>query len=120
MQTNLTLDDDFALILIADRLLLRICIIECDGDCRFCYAALAFLVYEIIVVLSTNIIELRDAEQKADAVENIRLAGTIEAGDRIELMIEFLERLICTVRLEALDFDISYFHSKIHIHAASF
>lgn len=52
---------------------------------------------------STYVWEIGDTHEEADGVENVTLAGSVEAGDGVEGRVEAVDLGSVTVRLEAVD-----------------
>jgi hypothetical protein len=54
--------------------------------------------------------EIGDAHEEADSVEDVTLAGTVEAGDGIEGRIKPVDFGTVAVRLKAVDYHRLYEH----------
>jgi len=59
-------------------------VVEDDGDGGLGDAGLALLVYEFLEVGSPDLLQVGDAEDEADGIEDVGLAGTVQAGDGVE------------------------------------
>lgn len=119
--------------LITDRRLIFISIIESNTSRSLSDPSLALLVYDIVQSgsthlsktrsneshiksqiefnkLSTNIGKIRDAKHEAYRIQNIGLSRTVEACDGVELPIEAFDLRADSVRLEAFEHDRFYVH----------
>ena len=54
--------------------------------------------------------EISDAHEEADGIEDVTLAGSVEAGDGVEGRVEAVDLGPMTVRLEAVD------HHRFDVH----
>lgn len=75
-------------------------IIEHDGDSGLGNSCLALLVHELLKVGSPNLLQVGDAEHEANRIENVRFAGTVQAGDGVEEGVEARNDGSCGVRFE--------------------
>ena len=72
-------------LLVAYRTLIFIFIVEFDGDRAFGYSCLPLLIYQLLKAGHPNLRQVGDAQNKADGVQNIRLATSIEPGNGVEV-----------------------------------
>lgn len=59
---------------------------------------------------SADLLELRDAEDEADRVQDVGLSTTVEARDSIELLVEALHHCALGIRLETINDDLLNVH----------
>ena len=60
--------------------------------------------------LEADLLQIGNAQHKANGVKNVELAGTIQAGDGIEVGIEARDDRASGVGFEALQADLLYLH----------
>ena len=60
--------------------------------------------------LEADLLQIGNAQHKANGVKNVELAGTIQAGDGIEVGIEARDDRASGVGFEALQADVLYVH----------
>lgn len=63
-------------------------VVEDDGDGGLGDASLALLVDEFLEVGSPDLLQVGDSEDEADGVQDVRLPGTVQAGDGVEERVE--------------------------------
>lgn len=85
---NLSCDCDLGMGFVAERAPRAVGVVEDDGDGGFGDSGLALLVDELLEVGSPNLLQIGDAENEADGIENVRFAGTVQAGDGVEEGVE--------------------------------
>ena len=107
---NLPRDRDLLVVVVAQRRLGLVQVVEGDCDCGLGDARVAALVDELLQVGCAHLGQVRDAEHKADGVEDVGLAGAVEARDGVEVRVELAHSGRLCVRLESVDHNLFYMH----------
>lgn len=81
---NLSCYCDLGVSFVSERASGAVGVVEDDGDGGLGDAGLALLVYEFLEVGSPDLLQVGDAEDEADGIEDVGLAGTVQAGDGVE------------------------------------
>lgn len=63
-------------------------VVEDDGDSGFGDSGLTLLVDEFLEVGSPNLLQIGDAKNEADGIENVRFAWTVQTSDGVEEGVE--------------------------------
>ena len=71
---------------------------------------MALLIDQLLEIGSPNLLQIGNAQHKANGVKNVGLAGTIKARDGIEVGIEARDDRASGVGFEALQADLLYVH----------
>jgi len=71
---NLSCDSDLRMAFVAERASRPVGVVEEDGDGGFGDSGLALLVDEFLEVGSPNLLQIGDAENEADGIENVGFA----------------------------------------------
>lgn len=85
---NLSCYCDLGVSFVSERASGAVGVVEDDGDGGLGDAGLALLVYEFLEVGSPDLLQVGDAEDEADGIEDVGLAGTVQAGDGVEERVE--------------------------------
>ena len=85
---NLSCYCDLGVSFVSERASGAVGVVEDDGDGGLGDAGLALLVYEFLEVGSPDLLQVGDSEDEADGVQDVRLAGTVQAGDGVEERVE--------------------------------
>ena len=109
-KTHLPCYRNFWTILIAERTPTPIRIIEHHRHGGLSNPSLALLIDQLLEIGSQSLPQIGNAQHKADGVKNVGLAGTIKAGDGIEVGIEARDDRASGVGFEALQADLFYVH----------
>ena len=56
-------------------------------------------------VFSSYLREIRDAEDEANGIQNVRFSTAVQSGDGVEILVELRDDGALRVRLEAIDAD---------------
>jgi hypothetical protein len=99
---NLARDGDLGRVLVAERGAGAVGVVEDDGDGCLGDSGLALLVDELLERGGAHLAQIGDAEHEADGVEDVGLAGAVEASDGVEQRVEPRHHCPPRVRLEAL------------------
>ena len=108
---HLPRDADRLAELLPQRRRARVRVVENERDGRLRDARLTLLVDEVLQRRRAHLREVRNAEHEANRVEDVRLAGAVQARDRIELLIPARHDRALRVRLEAVDDHLLEVHS---------
>ena len=108
--THLPYFRNFWTILVAERTPTPIRIIKHHRHGGLGNPSLALLIDQLLEIGSQNLPQIGNAQHKADGVKNVGLAGTIKAGDGIEVGIEARDDRASGVGFEALQADVLYVH----------
>lgn len=79
-------------------------IVEGDSHHGPSNAALSLLEDKLLIVFGTDILQMIDSEQEANAVQDVWFARTVETSDSVELSVKFIKTLILSIAFEAVDF----------------
>jgi len=85
---NLSCYCDLRVSFVSERASGAVGVVEDDGDGGLGDASLALLVDEFLEVGSPDLLQVGDSEDEADGVQDVRLAGTVQAGDGVEERVE--------------------------------
>lgn len=107
---NLPRHSHLGVVLVSQRAPAPVRIIEHDGDGGFRNPGLALLVDELLQVRGPDLLQVGDAQHEADGVEDVGLAGAVEAGDGVEEGVEARDDGPGGVGLEALQADLLDVH----------
>jgi hypothetical protein len=99
---NLARDGDLGRVLVAERGAGAVGVVEDDGDGCLGDSGLALLVDELLERGGAHLAQIGDAEHEADGVEDVGLAGAVEASDGVEQRVEPRHHRPPRIRLEAL------------------
>ncbi len=99
----LSLNGDLVMLLVAQRTVPLVRVVEHDRDRGPGDARLPVLVHELLEVVRPHVAQVGDAEQEADRVQDVGLARPVEAGDGVEAGVEAADLGPRAVRLEAVD-----------------
>lgn len=102
MQTNLSSNSNFRVVLVPEGAPTPIGVIEDDGDGSLGDPGLALLVHELLKIRSPNLLQIRDPQDEANRVENVRLARPVQPRYRVEVLVEARYHGPRRVRLEPL------------------
>ena len=108
--TDMSCHRDFRTILVSKGTPTPIRIIEHHRHGCLGNPSLALLVDQLLEIRSTHLLQIGNAQHEANGVENVGLAGTIKAGDGIEVGIESRDYRTSGVGFEALQADLFYVH----------
>lgn len=90
------------MVLVAEGAPTSIGVIEDDGHSSLGNPGLALLVHELLKIRSPNLLQIRDAQDEANRVENVRLARPVQSRYRVEVLVEARYHGPRRVRLEPL------------------
>lgn len=102
MQANLSGNSNFRVVLVTEGAPTPIRVIEDDGDGSLGDPGLALLVHELLKIRSPNLLQIRDPQDEANRVENVRLARPVQPRYRVEVLVESRYHGPRRVRLEPL------------------
>ena len=85
---NLSCYCDLRVSFVSERASGAVGVVEDDGDGGLGDASMALLVDEFLEVGSPDLLQVGDSEDEADGVQDVRLAGTVQAGDGVEERVE--------------------------------
>lgn len=85
---NLSCDCYLVMAFVPERASRPVGVVEDDGDGGFGDSGLALLVDEFLEVGSPNLLQIGDAKNEADGIENVRFSWTVQAGDGVEERVE--------------------------------
>lgn len=117
--TYLTGHRDLRGILVPERAPAPVRIIKHDGHRGLGDPSLALLVHELLEVRGPNLLQVRDAQDEAYGVEDVRLTRPVQPRDGVEERIEAVDHGPRRVRLEPFQgylFDVHFeFDSRIEV-----
>lgn len=106
----LTRDRNLRMILVPKRTSAPIRIIKHDGDGGLCNTRLSLLVNELLQIGSTDLLQIGDAQDEANGVEDVGLAGAIEPSDGVEVRVKPRNHSPRRIRLEPFQAYLLYVH----------
>ncbi len=110
--TYLTGDGYFRTVFIANGAAAAIVVGEDNGDGGLGDTRLALLVHQLLEIGDAHLLQVGDAHDEANAVQDVGLAGAIVARDGVEARVEATHRRPRRVRLEAFQTYLLYVHPK--------
>ena len=87
-QQHLPSDGDFGALFVSNRTGGLIVIAENDSDAGLVHTRLALLVHELGEISGADLAEIGNTKHETNGIQNIRLSGTIQPGDGIEMRIK--------------------------------
>lgn len=85
-------------------------IIKDNGDSSFGNTSLSLLIHELLKIRSPNLLQIGDAKNKANGIEYVTLAGTVQSGDGVEEGVETWNDRSCSVGFETFQAYLLYVH----------
>lgn len=76
------------MVFISKRTSIPIGVIEHNRHRSLGNSGLTLLIHELLKVSSTNLLQVRDTEDEANGIENVRFAGTVQPSDGVEEGVE--------------------------------
>ncbi len=110
--TYLTGDGYFRAVFIANGAAAAIIVGEDNGDGGLGDTRLALLVHQFLEIGDAHLLQVGDAHDEANAVQDVGLTGAIVARDGVEARVEAAHRRPRRVRLEAFQTYLLYVHPK--------
>ncbi len=110
--TYLTGDGYFRTVFIANGAATAIVVGEDNGDGGLGDTRLALLVHQFLEIGDAHLLQVGDAHDEANAVQDVGLTGAIVARDGVEARVEAAHRRPRRVRLEAFQTYLLYVHPK--------
>ena len=99
------------MVFIPERASTPIRVIEHNRHRSLCNPCLSLLVHELLKIRSPNLLQVRDSQNEANRIEDVRFAGTVQPRDGIEERIEAGNDGSRRVRLETFQANLLYVHS---------
>lgn len=110
--TYLTGDGYFRTVFIANGAATAIVVGEDNGDGGLGDTRLALLVHQFLEIGDAHLLQVGNAHDEANAVQDVGLTGAIVARDGVEARVEATHRRPRRVRLEAFQTYLLYVHPK--------
>ncbi len=110
--TYLTGDGYFRAVFIANGAAAAIVVGEDNGDSGLGDTRLALLVHQLLEIGDAHLLQVGDAHDEANAVQDVGLARAIVTCDGVEARVEAAHRRPRRVRLEAFQTYLLYVHPK--------
>ena len=102
---------DFIHVFVASGRLILVTIVKPKRDSGFADASIATFVDQVLHFFSSDGWHARDSHDKANCIEDIWLAWTVQACNRVELGVKILDICPHWVGLEAVKNNLFYVHS---------
>jgi hypothetical protein len=107
---NLTSNSNLAAFFVSNGATSSVRVVEHDGNSGFCDTSLPLFVNKFLQIASSDLLKVRDAENKAYGVENVGLPGSIQASDGIEERVEGRDDGTRSIGFEAFQRDLLDVH----------
>jgi hypothetical protein len=103
-------DGDLFVGFVAHRTARHIGVIEHDGHCSFRHSCLTLLIDQLLQVADPHLREVRDAQDKADGIQDVTLPGPVQTCYGVELWVKSRYHCLLSITLEAIDYYLLYVH----------